>query len=326
MKLRTSNRLGFLILAAIALGASPAAALAQQAGDLTKRPDLAAQRREAEERAAREAEEKKAVAARQRAAQAEARRKSAEAAITAIEQNMIELPGGSFVMGSADSEAGRDADEGPQRRVSISAFAVGKYEVTFAEWDACVADGSCNGYRPDDWGWGRGRRPVINVSFEDAKAYAAWVSAKTGKRYRLLTEAEWEYAARAGTTTAYPWGNTASHDYANYGKDECCGGLASGRDEWANETAPVGQFPANAFGLHDMHGNVWEWVEDCYESSYTGAPADGSAVTTVGCWDRVIRGGSWDNIPQFLRSAIRGRSMPANRSSILGFRLARTLP
>jgi formylglycine-generating enzyme required for sulfatase activity len=168
-------------------------------------------------------------------------------------------------MGSPASEAGRDAAEGPQRPVTIARpFAVGKYEVTFAEWDACVAAGGCS-HRPGDNRWGRGSRPVINVSWDDITLeYLPWLSRKTGKTYRLLTEAEWEYAARGATSAsapskAYWWGDRASHEYANYGKDQCCDGLKQGRDQWVN-TAPVGQFPANPFGLHDMHGNVWEWV------------------------------------------------------------------
>jgi formylglycine-generating enzyme required for sulfatase activity len=240
------------------------------------------------------------------------------------EPEMVRIPGGSFVMGSPASEAGRGADEGPQRTVSVRAFEVGKYEVTFAQWDACVADGGCGGHRPADQGWGRGRQPLINVSWNDAQEYVQWLSRRTGKSYRLLTEAEWEYAARAGTTNPYPWGSTASHEYANYGAESCCSGLASGRDQWVN-TAPVGSFGANGFGLHDMHGNVWEWVEDCYKENYSGAPADGSSFINQSCSSRVLRGGSWYYGPRYLRSADRYRDPPSNRFNDVGFRLARTL-
>jgi formylglycine-generating enzyme required for sulfatase activity len=196
--------------------------------------------------------------------------------------------------------------------------------VTFDEWEACVADGGCNGYRPTDEGWGCGRRPVINVSWQDAKAYVQWLSQKTGKRSRLLTESECEYVARAGTTTAYWWAASASHQYANYGKDDCCGGLAAGADEWVN-TSPVGSFSANPFGLHDTAGNVWEWVDDCYIATYSGTPSDGSPSTTGDCAIRVFRGGSWYSLPQWLRAAFRLGLTPSDRSNYLGFRFARTL-
>lgn len=238
---------------------------------------------------------------------------------------MVTVPAGSFVMGSPADEEGRRDDEGPQRTVTIGrAFAVGKFEVTFAEWDACVAGGGCNGYRPEDQGWGRGNRPVINVSWNDAQAYVQWLSNRTGKRYRLLSEAEWEYAARARTTTAYPWDQSASHESANYGMDLCCGGLAQGSDSWLY-TAPVGSFPANGFGLYDMHGNVLEWTEDCYNGSYAGASSDGSAPRSGDCSIRVLRGGSWFSLPRGLRSAFRAWNYPTARDVYNGFRLARTL-
>jgi formylglycine-generating enzyme required for sulfatase activity len=244
---------------------------------------------------------------------------------------MVVIPAGTFTMGSPTSEEGRLDTEGPQRKVTIArAFAVGKFEVTFEEWDACLAAGGCK-YNPDDQGWGRGRRPVIGVSWDDiTKEYLPWLSRKTGKIYRLLSEAEWEYAARGVTSastpsTRYWWGDQASREYMNYGKDRCCGGQKEGRDQWEH-TAPVGQFPANPFGLHDMHGNVSEWVKDCWHGSYQGAPSDGSA------WDtpdkdcaRGVRGGSWYGDPQHLRSAFRLLQYRDIRYIDFGFRLARTL-
>lgn len=229
---------------------------------------------------------------------------------------MVVVPAGSFTMGDDPNDPERDRDASPQHRVSIRSFAAGKFEVTFAEWDACVAAGGCGGHRPDDRGWGRGSRPVINVSWDDAKQYVGWLSRRTGKTYRLLAEAEWEYAARAGTTTAYPWGGQASNEYANYFGLE-------GRDEWDTQTAPVGQFPSNRFGLFDMHGNVWEWGEDCFNKSYNGAPSDGRGWTAGDCSLRVIRGGSWGSNPRLLRSATRLRNNPSLRSGVLGFRVAR---
>jgi formylglycine-generating enzyme required for sulfatase activity len=237
---------------------------------------------------------------------------------------MTVVPAGEFMMGSPAGEEGRYDNEGQQRKVVIAkAFAVGKFEVTFAEWDACVAAGGCK-HKPEDQGWGRGKRPVINVSWDDiTKEYLPWLSRKTGKSYRLLSEAEWEYAARAGTTTPFSTGRTITPEQANFNGDSTYGGSAKG--VYRQKTVEVGTFPANTFGLHDMHGNVWEWVADCYKDSYAGAPADGSAVTSGDCGSRVLRGGCWDYIPRNLRSADRDRDPSGSRNSIYGFRVARTL-
>ena len=225
---------------------------------------------------------------------------------------MAVVPAGSFTMGSPSDEKGRWDNEGPQHRVRIAKpFAVGRYEVTFAEWNACLAEGGCNGHRPGEKGWGRGRRPVINVSWKDAQSYVRWLSRKTGKRYRLLSEAQWEYAARAGTTGPFHTGPTISKDQANYQR---------------RLTVPVGSFPANGFGLHDVHGNVWEWVEDCWHGNYGGAPSDGGAWTSGGnCDRRVLRGGSWNDGPRYLRAANRFANWTGYRSNYIGFRVARTL-
>ncbi|MCY4443056.1 MAG: SUMF1/EgtB/PvdO family nonheme iron enzyme [Deltaproteobacteria bacterium] len=238
---------------------------------------------------------------------------------------MVVVPGGSYKMGSPGDEAERSSAEGPQHRVTMPRpIAVGKYEVTFAEWDECVAGGGCNGYRPGDAGWGRGRRPVINVSWEDAKSYVEWLSQKTGKGYRLLSESEWEYMARAGTVEPFHLGGTISTDQANYDGDYTYGTGRKGVDR--GKTVSVGSFPANGFGLHDVHGNVWEWVEDCWHGNYDGAPADGSAWTSGGdCGSRVLRGGSWVNDPRNLRSANRNWFTAGNWSDSIGFRIARTL-
>ena len=238
---------------------------------------------------------------------------------------MVVVPAGSFTMGSPPSEKGRGDDEGPQHPVTIPApFAVGKYEVTFEEWDACVAGGGiCSGDWTSDKGWGRGQRPMIDVSWGDAKAYVAWLWWKTNRPYRLLTEAEWEYAARAGTTGPFHFGSTISTDQANYNG----GTHGSGRKGvYRKKTVPVGSFPANKFGLHDMRGNVQEWVEDCWHSSYDGAPSDGSSWGSGGdCGVRVLRGGSWNRGPWYLRAADRFRNPTWSRIINFGFRIARTL-
>jgi formylglycine-generating enzyme required for sulfatase activity len=231
---------------------------------------------------------------------------------------MIVVPAGSFMMGSPETEKDRAEDECPQHRVTIDKpFAVSKFELTFAEWDACVAHGDC-ARGVSDSGWGRGRHPAISVSWDDAQSYVAWLSRITGKEYRLLSEAEYEYAARAGTQTVYPWGDDIGKGNANCG---ACGSQWDGK-----RTAPVGSFAANGFGLYDMVGNVFEWVEDCYHNSYNGAPADGIAWTVGDCGGRrVVRGGSWISVPQDLRSADRGRYYTGYRNGNLGFRLGRTL-
>ncbi len=237
---------------------------------------------------------------------------------------MVVVPAGSYMMGSPASEETRDGDEGPVHQVTIAQpFAVGKYEVTFAEWEACVAGGGCNGYRPGDNGWGRSRRPVINVSWKDAQAYVRWLSEQTGEAYRLLSEAEWEYVARAGTTTPFHFGETISTDQANYAGDFTYGSGRKGEDR--EKTVPVGGFPANAFGLYDVHGNVWEWTQDCWHKSYAGAPSNGGAWERGACSLRVVRGGSWSSLPWYLRSAFRSRDTAWNRDYYSGFRLARTL-
>jgi formylglycine-generating enzyme required for sulfatase activity len=231
---------------------------------------------------------------------------------------MIVIPAGSFMMGSPPTEKGRSASEGPQHTVTITEpFAVAKFELTFDEWDTCVAYGDC-APGVTDTGWGRGQQPVINVGWDDAQRYAAWLSKVTGKPYRLLSEAEYEYAARAGAQRAYPWGDDIGKNNAN------CDGCGSQWDR--RQTAPVGSFAANKFGLHDMVGNVFEWVEDCIHSNYSGAPANGSAWSEgSGCKFHVVRGGNWALSPDTVRSASRYGISTAERTYGLGFRVGRTL-
>ena len=237
---------------------------------------------------------------------------------------MVEVPGGSFLMGSPESEKGRESREGPTHQVTIKQpFKVGVYEVTFGEWDACVSGGGCNGYRPDDKGWGRGRRPVINISWNDAQNYVRWLSEQTGEAYRLLSEAEWEYVARAGTTTPFHFGETISTDQANYNGNFAYGSGRKGENR--GKTLPVGSFPANAFGLHDVHGNVSEWTQDCWHDDYTDAPTDGSAWESGECEKRVRRSSSWDYDPKYIRSAYRTSNAPTDQDSKFGFRVAMTL-
>lgn len=236
---------------------------------------------------------------------------------------MVVMPERSFTMGSPADETGRSKNEGPQHVVAIrSGLAIGKHEVTFAEWDACVADGGCERHA-DDNGWGRGNRPVINVMWYDAQAYVTWLSAKTSKIYRLLSEAEWEFAAKGGLSTTYSWGSNASHGHANYGTDECCGGHAEDLDLWVESTAPVGSFPPNPLGLHDLSGNVWEWVEDCWHENHEGRPDDGIARLTGDCNLRIMKGGSWASMPVRIRGAFRDAYPPNDHGTIIGFRVAR---
>ena len=232
---------------------------------------------------------------------------------------MVIVPAGSFMMGSPENEEHRKQNEGPQHKVIIAKpFAVSRFELTFDEWDTCAVHGDCAGHITSNWG--RGRQPGINVNWDDAQRYVAWLSRITGQPYRLLSEAEWEYAARAGTTTAYSWGDDIKKD----GKAMTnCNGCGSQWDY--RQTAPVGSFVPNAFGLYDMAGNAWEWVEDCYQIDYKEAPTDGSAWITGDCRSRVVRGGSWVNDPGLLRSANRDWFTSDSRLADLGFRVGRTL-
>lgn len=239
---------------------------------------------------------------------------------------MVVAPAGSFMMGSSDAEiralvqeypvgASWWKSEGPQRQVTFSRpFAVGKFEVTFEEWDACVVDRGCK-LNPSDRGWGRGRRPMISVSWEDAQVYLAWLGRKTGQTYRLLSEAEWEYVARAGTTTRYHVGDAISSTQAHFP------GPTPKQLGGNPQSVEVGRFPGNGWGLHDVHGNVWEWTEDCTSSDYSGAPADGSAQIVAGCDRRVIRGGSWADGVAELRSASRNREFASKQTFSAGFRV-----
>ena len=224
---------------------------------------------------------------------------------------MIVLAGGLYTMGSPANETGRGRDEGPQREVSISPFAMGKYEITFAQWDACLAGGGCNGYSPPDHGWGRGNRPVTNVSWEDAQSYLQWLNTEIGaQRYRLASEAEWEYAARAGVGAAYAYGPRVTLTQATYR---------------ARQTTAAGEHEANAFGLFDVHGNVSEWVEDCYAPTYDLAPIDGAAVQADDCRRRVYRGGGFADQAPVLRAAARRSAAGDARLQGVGFRVARAL-
>jgi formylglycine-generating enzyme required for sulfatase activity len=270
-------------------------------------------------------------AERERALEAEAAACVANAAperctfreCTAMEETdycleMIVVPAGSFMMGSPATEKNHSTGEGPLHAVMITKpFAVAKYTVTFDEWDTCVAYGDCP---PADVVGGR-FGPATNVSWDDAQGYVAWLNRMTGQRYRLLSEAEYEYATRAGTQTAYPWGDNIKLNGKAMANCNGCG------SEWDNRrTAPVGMFAPNGFGLYDMVGNIYSWVEDCHHDDYDGAPTDGSAWIKGGdCKNRVVRGGSWNDSSDNLRSAARDQHSVRIRDYSLSFRVARTL-
>jgi formylglycine-generating enzyme required for sulfatase activity len=192
---------------------------------------------------------------------------------------------------------------------------MGKYEVSFEQYDAFAK--ATQRRLPDDEGWGRGTRPVINVSWADMQAFIGWLNKQTGRHFRLPSEAEWEYAARGGTTTVYWWGDKFDPEQMNASG-------TNGRDKWVY-TAPVGQFSANPFGLYDVAGNVWERVADCWHSSYNGAPNDGSAWLGKPCYTRVMRGGSWYQSKRPMRSSARAGTGDAMPSMAVGFRLAEDL-
>ena len=238
---------------------------------------------------------------------------------------MIVIPAGSFMMGApaTQHQAVGYMTQIPQHAVTIAKpFAVSKYELTFADWDACVVGGGCSGYMPPDRGFGRGQQPIIFVKWDDAQQYIVWLSQVTGKTYRLLSETEYEYVTRAGTTTAYPWGDDLKTD----GPMANCDGCGS---EWDNtQAAPVGSFSPNDFGLYDILGNVWEWTGDCLHRNYNGAPTDGSAWLAENggdCRSRMVRGGSWIVGPDFVRSALRYWDAANLQGADVGFRVARKI-
>ena len=221
---------------------------------------------------------------------------------------MVVIPAGEFMMGSPESEPGRSDNEGPQHRVTIKKpFALGRYPVTFEAYDVFCDE--TDRKKPEDNEWGRGKRPVINVPWQDAATYCAWLSERTGRTYRLPSEAEWEYACRAGTTSAYAFGGYIGKGEANVGRH-------------VGKTLDVGTYAANGFGLYDMHGNVWEWCADTWHDSYDGAPADGSAWINDPSPVRVVRGGSWRDGAQDARAAFRGADEPGSRDYDLGIRCA----
>jgi len=271
-------------------------------------------RAEADTRVAAElaAEQKRKEAALQKAAEVAAA-SDIKNLVPRAKPEMVAIAGGAFSMGcGAPDTACLDAEK-PVHTVDVKGFDLSRYEVTFDQYDAFAT--ATRRAKPDDKGWGRGNRPVINVNWEDANAFVTWLAKQTGEPYRLPTEAEWEYAARAGTSTVYLWGNEVGFGLAN------CTGCGSNFD--GDRTSPVGTFAANKFGLHDMHGNVWEWVQDCWQEGYAGAPADGSARLTGNCSSRILRGGSWLNNPSFLRIAYRNWLSSNLRDVNTGFRVAR---
>lgn len=243
---------------------------------------------------------------------------------------MLALPAGTYHMGRQIRLRDRLIDAlpvlelPPLRTVDVAPFALGRTEVTIGQWELCIRDGACRRLptRRDDTDTSH---PVTNVSWYDAQDYVRWLSSKTGHAYRLPSEAEWEYAARAGTRTPFPWGRTADRNYANFGKEQCppCFGEVGGRDQW-HMTAPVGQFPPNAFGLNDMHGNVYEWTEDCFTGlAYEKVSA--IPVVVEPCTARVMRGGGWHNDARRIQSDYRAHNQPQHSDEKIGFRVARPL-
>jgi formylglycine-generating enzyme required for sulfatase activity len=231
---------------------------------------------------------------------------------------LVVVPAGRFTMGAAAGDAEASEHERPQRDIAIAQpFALGRTEVTAAEYAACAADGACPN-RGDHAPWGGGRMPVVKVEWRDAQAFATWLSGKTGKAYRLPSEAEWEYAARGGTTQRFVWGDQPGRNRANC---EGCGSAWDGR-----QGAPVASFHANPMGLYDMLGNLWEWTEDCWAPSHADVPADGSArPAPARCTGRVLRGGSFDLPPSSMRVTSRTSADAEVGEIFIGFRIARSL-
>lgn len=237
---------------------------------------------------------------------------------------LVVIPAGRFAMGSPASEEGHNDDEGPVREVSVPAFAAGRYEVTVAEYKACVDAGACPSVRED--GFGGGSRPVTFVSWEEGQAYARWLSGKTGKTYRLLSEAEWEYAARAGSAGRYCFGDDLGCSEANTGSFQIVGRSVAGWRRFLpfcapmNQALDVGMYPANIWGLHDVHGNVWEFTSDLWQG-----PADPNSPGKTGRW-YVTKGGSWFESAWQARSCARKPRWFDELDVNLGFRVLREIP
>jgi formylglycine-generating enzyme required for sulfatase activity len=238
---------------------------------------------------------------------------------------MVVVPAGQFIMGAMENETGSTPDERPQHAVNFAQpFGVARFPVTLSEWDACVAARGCS-YRPSDQGWGRGTQPAINILWDDAKEYVAWLSRTTGRTYRLLSESEREYVARAGTTTAYWWGDQFEPGQANSAPGNRLLFSASIGDIARPRTVPVQTFAPNPWGLYQVHGNVYDWVEDCWHDNYEGAPSDGSAWVSGNCDRHGLRGGAFSRNMQTARSAARIWSGSSNRIIYMSVRVARTL-
>lgn len=237
--------------------------------------------------------------------------------------DMVVAPAGRFLMGAAKSETGHQPAEEPQHEVTVAApLAISKFEITFDEWEACALEGGCANHRPQDGGWGRGRRPVIYVSHDDAKSYVDWLRQKSGKAYRLLSEAEWEFAARGGTSTPFAGGETLAPTQANFDASSQTSSRKPGT--YQGTSVEVGSFPPNPYGLHDMEGNVFEWVEDCSNKNHAGAPADASP-RGGDCQRRMAKGGAWYYEAEFARPSARMSFPKGSRLNVIGFRVARPL-
>lgn len=239
---------------------------------------------------------------------------------------MVAIPSGVFFMGSPETEAGRKANEGPQWTVSVDTFAASATEISWTQLNACIADGGCAGNqaavetRNDQWKLGN--MPAINITWPEAMAYVDWLNSKVeGAPYRLLSEAEWEYAARADTTTPFHTGETLSSEQANFNGTRIYNGSTKG--VWIRRPMPVGHYPPNGFGLHEMHGNVAEWTADCGVQSYLGRTGDAAVYDKEGCRTRAIRGGNWEKVPSYVRSAFRDAYPDTGRDDGIGFRVAR---
>jgi formylglycine-generating enzyme required for sulfatase activity len=245
-----------------------------------------------------------------------------------IDLDMVLVPGGKFLMGSPEDELKRNSDEGSQHEVTVPQFFMGKYPVTQAQWRIVAGwERVERSLEPDPSNFKGGNRPVEQVSWLDAIEFCARLSRKTGREYRLPSEAEWEYACRAGTRTPFYFGETITTDLANYNGNYTYGDGPKGEDR--GETTIVGKFPANGFGLYDMHGNVWEWCQDDWHGSYQGAPNDGSywsAKTAETTASKVLRGGSWIGSPRNCRSAQRSPNVASAANSRLGFRVVCSSP
>ena len=319
-------RLGVLALGIVAAAANPALAAKKHSGKPKSRPQTATSQRPAAKEPVYVPRQIQPWGALPLSAEVEATLKPKDSFKECADcPEMVVMPAGSFMMGTPVTEVDRNKGEDPIHRVTIARpFAVGRFAISFDEWDACLADGGCGGVKGDDHGFGRGRMPAHGLSFNHAQAYLAWLSKKTGRTYRLPSESEREYFTRAGTATPFWFGKTVGPQDANY--DASIPYANGPRGERSKGPRPVDAYAPNPFGLYQVHGNIYEWTQDCFNKRYTeDTPADGSPWLEGDCTKRMVRSGEWGWSANVMRAGARNEARADSGAGPYGFRVVRNL-